>query len=1502
MKGLPVPPTTSIVKVCEGSTDVVEPSATLTATDGSLAMLWFEADTVTGISGTPKISGASLDSSTYYFAAQQDVETGCISTKRIARINLINLPDARLIGSNENFAICAGDEITLQITNSSSFTSIDWFEIDGNDTIDLNHRGSTHMASPPESKLYYAKATTVDGCSMEFDQLVTVLSRPQDPELKDYAYCQFGEAVPIEPTNLFAGNFLLYYKSVTETDTTRILPTPNTDSVGTFKYYVRHFNPLTGCTSDLDSSVVVVSANPTKPVARTQWFCKDQSLDTLIVSKGINARAANFALEWYDNNYVGIESSPTIATSDTGSTHYFVANKDRTSGCTSALSRIEAVVYDIEATAITTKDATCYNFQDGEIKVVAEGAFPTLWIHKQNDTVVSATFDNAEVDFVKGGNYEIVVSDTAGCTSVRYAVDRFITIEEPLPINVAQIISDRESCFDSSDATIQIIATGRDSLRYSVNGGANYQYSNLFTGLSPYIVSSANTSGVYGNRTLRDYRVNVTDEIGCPMVQKTSQAFDSTSIENFTYTGSAAGTVDWDVSTTGLDQNAYVYSESVVRWQSMQSVTVPEDASWLTVYLPKNDVTSNQIEYHKLQPGTANAEIRRYSGFRLVNGSGGVVLERFDETRKNVTLQGNTGNQSVDFPTGATGGNAKLEVNILSAGLESGTYTIEFGSYYGVFVNSSTGNDSIAVLAKGRNVNNIEDASFVTFVGPKTTFRIEETVPTRYHGYTNLSHVSCFGADDGTFRILHGGTNQRFFNIDSATTNFWEDELQDNLESKGYYITIRDINDCEVLYESNRFIDVREPSLVVIDSIVYTDPTCFDAEDGELEIYASGGIIDDFYDPNYVMPTMDYNLYAVVDGASTNWTKTNTFSSLDSGWYRYQTSVLSPTTADPNNRCLSYQPLPQFLYLTEPEQLTLDSAHILNPITCYDSTNAIIQLWASGGNTLSYSIDSVQFQDSTIFASLPPGEYWPKVTDENNCPMENLYSLDSIVIEEPDPIYLTPEVTDLLCRNDFSGEIELNLVGGNWDSTEADFGWWFDYQFDSSTAEDGILGYYLTAHDSIQDSLWAGTYVVYAYDYRGCGLSDTVTISQPDSVRMDSIYTRSISCYDSTDAVLEIYASGGTYLQYATDQTTPVFDTINAFYNIAPGDTVFVTIQDSNNCAVRYNDVRLHAYDSIAKFVVDTIISSDVLCFGDTTGTIDIRVSGGRGVVYSIDSVVVPIEDTSYYVVPLGNYFVTATDSNLCVPQYKVGRSITINEPLPLGIVAQTDSNVFCYDDTTGIISAIVAGGTVPYDVQWSSGTLGLTDSSVQAGQYIVDVFDANNCYAVDTTNVFAVDRDCDGIPDSVETVTDTDFDGIPNSADLDSDNDGIPDSLEYDYDRDGVVGDDCDGDGIPNYLDPDLCEFYVPSVVTPNGDGSNDALEIPALEFFSNYKFTVYNVYGNKVYEAENNMGNSFSGGSQGTIVWFTDSGTLPSGTYYYLLQIRPNKWQQSGYIYIAR
>jgi len=146
------------------------------------------------------------------------------------------------------------------------------------------------------------------------------------------------------------------------------------------------------------------------------------------------------------------------------------------------------------------------------------------WKYIDSTNFVSPSYSSGAKAFVGGGYYEIIATDTAGCTSVKYLEPRFFSVYQPEPIRITEIISSRPSCHDSDDAFIQIMATGRnsDEFLYSINNGGNWQTSNYFGGLSPYTLGSTNS-----NTIRRTFNVDVTDSLNCPVYQRTAQP-DST--------------------------------------------------------------------------------------------------------------------------------------------------------------------------------------------------------------------------------------------------------------------------------------------------------------------------------------------------------------------------------------------------------------------------------------------------------------------------------------------------------------------------------------------------------------------------------------------------------------------------------------------------------------------------------------------------------------------------------------------------------------------------------------------------------------------------------------------------------------------------------------------------------------------------------------------------------------------------------------------------------------
>jgi gliding motility-associated-like protein len=183
-------------------------------------------------------------------------------------------------------------------------------------------------------------------------------------------------------------------------------------------------------------------------------------------------------------------------------------------------------------------------------------------------------------------------------------------------------------------------------------------------------------------------------------------------------------------------------------------------------------------------------------------------------------------------------------------------------------------------------------------------------------------------------------------------------------------------------------------------------------------------------------------------------------------------------------------------------------------------------------------------------------------------------------------------------------------------------------------------------------------------------------------------------------------------------------------------------------------------------------------------------------------------------------------------------------------------------------------------------------------------------------------DQDNDGLDDAFEGSDANDgfipndeiFDpltDLPNNdgaddvdyRDMDDDNDGIA-TIEEDDNEDGdPTNDDCDEDLTPNYLDVTPCNI-VPNGFSPNGDGKNDELIVPALSTYMDFEMEVYNRQGNKVYEYKRNGAlkpDWWDGRSSGQLNLGDD--ILPAGTYFYVIKFnRDGRQPETGWVYLNK
>ena len=144
----------------------------------------------------------------------------------------------------------------------------------------------------------------------------------------------------------------------------------------------------------------------------------------------------------------------------------------------------------------------------------------------------------------------------------------------------------------------------------------------------------------------------------------------------------------------------------------------------------------------------------------------------------------------------------------------------------------------------------------------------------------------------------------------------------------------------------------------------------------------------------------------------------------------------------------------------------------------------------------------------------------------------------------------------------------------------------------------------------------------------------------------------------------------------------------------------------------------------------------DVLCYGDSTGTIDITVSGGIPPFtyqWSNGETTQNISD-----LPAGTYSVVVTDLFNCSDSIEV----EITQPDEIQIALDAVTNVLVAGESTGSIEVTISGGTPAYTYEWTNetGIIVGTDEDLfdqPAGTYTLLVTDANNCTATFTETIF---------------------------------------------------------------------------------------------------------------------------------------------------------------------
>jgi len=553
------------------------------------------------------------------------------------------------------------------------------------------------------------------------------------------------------------------------------------------------------------------------------------------------------------------------------------------------------------------------------------------------------------------------------------------------------------------------------------------------------------------------------------------------------------------------------------------------------------------------------------------------------------------------------------------------------------------------------------------------------------------------------------------------------------------------------------------------------------------------------------------------------------------------------------------------------------AANVTSNTSCAGSYNGAIAINATGGLPTYHYVWSTGATATNII-NAAPGNYTIAVTDSDAC----TDSLLAVIITDTSRTLkiVLDSINNAKCSGSPSGGATAYATGGQPPYT---------YHWSTGIASTSLI------------NVVPGSYTLTATDAHGCNATISLIIPADTTnaihVTADSII--GASCNTAANGSLYVNVSGGTptysYTWSNGTTTKNLFGIMPASYSL--------TVTDTHGCTgVLTTRVPVDTARTV-HVVLDSTIKTK--CGNTSTGAAYVRAYSGNVPYHYLWSNGAASEDLIN--VQAGNYSITVTDAFGCTVS-----TIAIIMAQPQLMITLHVTDIKCYGDTNGTITASVTSGSGTYDYVWNTGITSATISALDAGNYSVTVKDdSTGCTAIDSTALVSPDSLHIDVSTTNITCAGNDGTAIINVSGGVSPYTYLWSNNSSASQLTGLVT----GDYSVNVMDQNGCNktasfaldktggcdttIVVHNIITPNGDGVNDNLIIEGIQNYPNNSLKIFDKWGDIVYEQER-YNNDWQGKDK-------NSKPLPGGTYFYLIKLNtPNlqggKSDFTGYIMIQR
>ncbi|MBI1287931.1 MAG: HYR domain-containing protein, partial [Flavobacteriales bacterium] len=972
----------------------------------------------------------------------------------------------------------------------------------------------------------------------------------------------------------------------------------------------------------------------------------------------------------------------------------------------------------------SSEDALCNGDANGSVEVsVSGGTAPYSYAWNNGN-------QNAAQTGLTAGTYVVTVTDANGCTANCNSV-----VAQPNPLTAVVIVQDETL----------------------VNGCNGWATANPSGGTPPYSYnwSDGQTTQTASNLCAGTYTVTITDANGCEFT--TSNVINPPSC-------------DLDVDLTGTDVNCHDGSDGTA---TATPITVQNNTPF--TYLWNNGGTTQTIsgltagpysvtvtdsigceasgtvvitEPNALSVSTVVVDEQTFEGCdgsATANPSGGTPPYTYDWSDGQTTqtasdlcpgtytvtvTDANGCSETVTItvnPLLCTGFTVAINTHGLScfqAGDGSAVAVITGGSAPFTYSWSNGGTtDSIGGLAAGQYTLTVTDA-----VNCSQTISTNVSQPAHLEAATAVDNVTCHGVGNGVVELtVTGGTTPYVFawstSTGSAQANGATTEDLENVGPGSYNVSITDAHGCTTTASGT----VTEPDTLSVTS-VDVNPTCFEGNDGSIDVTVSGGL----------GPYL---------ASWSNGDNTLDISGLSAGTY-------TATIVDQNGCVYTYSTT-----LTDPNQLTATIS--ANGPTSFCEGDSVV-LTASTAATYSWSPNGETSQSITVYGS---GSYSVVITDQNGCVGEStttqivVFEVDTPTITATGPLefcqgdrvtlissvadaYLwspTGEITQQITVGT-SGVYEVTVTDGNGCSSTSDpveviVNPLPQVSITPSGPTEFCNGGSVTLTSSVADSyFWfpngettqsitvteSGNYGVAVVDANGCGNeSQFVSVTVYDNPNVVITADGPIT-FCQGDSVTLTSSVANTYLWNPNGETTQSI-------TVSETGTFSVIVTDANGCTGESNSISVNVLESDTASI--TVAGHTTFCDGDS-----VMLTAAQGDAY----LWAPNGETTQTIAATqtGSYSVTVINESGC-SEVSDTVDITVN-PNPEPVVTANGPTAFCESDSVTLTT------TTSGAYFWNPN--GETTQSItvsETGTFSVVVTDVNGCSgesnAVDVT-VFQTD------------------------------------------------------------------------------------------------------------------------------------------------------------------